>query len=302
VGAGRARLLRAEALALHGACLHAQPRSVQALLELTGDALLERRDCTGATPLIELARSQSGTVVQRVAILKLLLKFGANPRAHNKDGDTCLHWFLRNRDAVLTKAFFANCAHACDLLAHANHRGRTPLALARAACTESLAAYLAARSLPQTFQAKAQRHADRAAASERDRVRAMQDLLVYTLDDAQDLEERALAFCNEQHVAAELHRRDAEKRVVKSAVDRATEEAKLWLQGPYGSSELKTLSRTIKDDLRQRRGTGDSIDESIARAAREKATEVLLRRKVNEAKARAITDYRKVNPPLQPSL
>lgn len=57
------------------------------------------------TPLIAVCRSSGGAALNRLEILKLLVRCGANTTATDAHGDNVLHWCTRNARAALLRYF-----------------------------------------------------------------------------------------------------------------------------------------------------------------------------------------------------
>ncbi len=292
------------------ACTYGRARVVEQVLRFCGGALVNGRDASGTTPLLALCRARAPPVSERVRALRALLARGAAVSAADKAGNTCLHWLGRSRDATMAAALLRLSSEAVLLAERRNARGRTPCEVARAwpaapsaAEARGAAAFCLAVEQAQAggeLQRRLLRH--RAARSEAEAERRRLDRVLGALvaDEALALAERVAKLCREQHLAAEIERRDAEKEHVNAVVSQATGAAKAWLQGPYGSIELKTLAKSIASDLRDKLGEAADADEAaLAKQAKDKAVQVLVKRKQNEARAKAVAEFRDNNPPLQ---
>ena len=90
---------------LHKACWGCHPLLVQWLLEHVErkygkDELLKYVNCIDSqaskvTPLLEACRTKVGFMKDRLNVLNMLLKNGANLRSKDVHGDNCLHWAAR---------------------------------------------------------------------------------------------------------------------------------------------------------------------------------------------------------------
>jgi hypothetical protein len=290
------------------ACSYGRARVVEQVLRFCGSALVNGRDASGTTPLLALCRARASPVSERLRALRALLARGAAISVADKAGDTCLHWLARTRDATMASALLRLSGEAMLLVERRNARGRSPVDVARArpaplsaAETRSAAAFcLAVEKAHASGEAQRRLLWHRAARSEAEAERRRLDRVLDALvaDEALALGERVAKLCREQYLAAEMERRDAEKEHVNAAVSQATGAAKAWLQGPYGSNELKTLAKTIASDLHDKLGEA-ADEEAVAKEAKDKAALVLLKRKQNEARAKAVAEFRDKNPPLQ---
>jgi len=241
----------------------------------------------------------------RICIVKELLGHNADVCVQDKSGDTCLHWLARKHDRIMSMVLFDLCQEtllAADIL---NNRGRRPIDVAQKFPKSSRAthtSFLEDRMAKSAFERKAMATAQAREEQETAAVVLKNDLLARSLEDAYEETERIRKYCKDTHLQAEMARRAAEKEVVDLAMQNALEQARLWLKGPYGSNELKMLAKTVRKDIKEkekRRGKSSSNSGgTLEQQAKKKAAELLLKRKQNEAKSKAIEEFRTRNPPL----
>ncbi|GBG24373.1 WD repeat-containing protein 5-like [Hondaea fermentalgiana] len=130
------------------------------------------------------------------------------------------------------------------------------------------------------------------------------DSVAAVSDRAQVYAAQVAALCHEKHLAAETQRQQSEKLYTDAAVKNATGKAHAWLKSQHGANELNALAKSVRKDMRgtpNDRETANMSEGQLRDLAKTRAREMLLRRKQNEAKAKALTEFRAKHPPYDSS-
>lgn len=304
-------LLLRHPTALHRACAAGQYAAVVALLKFCNKKMVNFRDTVrgGTTPLMEATRSKCGDAKWRKQIVHRLVQAGAEVSAQDEHGDTCLHWAIRCQELGVAKYILRCTDSALFVLNMENLKNRKPIDVADLAMkthgenysTLEIHRLLADIQRGSSVRMKIQtKKRSRIAEETRRRCRVSYDR-ARAMELARNNLAAALGQCKNQHLQAEKKRMEEEEAYVEEYVRKARIEAESWLQGPYGSNELKNLARQVKQDMKQQINQGSFQGKppaNINLAAKQKATEMIIRRKQNEAKSQATGEFRKNNPPI----
>lgn len=296
------KLLHKNRNVLHIACWHAHYHVARLLIEYA-PWLVEERDAMGSTVLMEACVGKDNHAALRVMLIRNLIGLlHMNVLEQDRNGDTCIHLLARTESVMIMRALFKATPKAILALEIRNSRGRTPIDIAHKCAPNNahLHEFLNAHSGPAYAQLR-----ERASAmitqeqSEKSAYLAELDALAYEMDQAQMYAAQIAQLCNEQHLIAEAQRQKSEQEFVELAMKNATGKVHAWLKSQYGINELNALAKAVRKDLRNAKDLAQLSDSDLKDMSKTRAREMLIRRKQNEAKAKAVTEFRSRNPPYE---
>ena len=88
------------------------------------------------TPLLEACRTRVGFMEDRISVLHMLLKNGANLRAKDIHGDNCVHWAARTGSLPVVRYLLKNTEGAVWASMDENILRKRPIDLALEQCCE----------------------------------------------------------------------------------------------------------------------------------------------------------------------
>jgi hypothetical protein len=133
---------------LHKACFGSHVNLVKWLIEHVErrygkDELKKYINCIDShasqmTPLLEACRTKVGYMEDRLIVLKLLLKNGANLRLKDIHGDNCLHWAARTGSLPVVRYLLKNTEGAVWAAMDENILRKRPIDIALEQCCEKV--------------------------------------------------------------------------------------------------------------------------------------------------------------------